>query len=185
MTPFPRRVRRIVSVWGLAAGAFLATLAGLAAAFRSELPPPAGEVELGVAAPEVELVGDSGPVSFRKELEGHASVVLLFRGSWCPYCRRELGRLSDGVRRQPMDGVRVMGISADPPDGLADLRRKLGLPFPLFSDREDRTAAICHFAMHCALLYDPRGVLRWAGYAENWRAPLDYTAILLAARRLR
>lgn len=180
------RARRIALACALAVGLVGATLAGFAWAFRNELPPTPAEVEVEVPAPDVHLVGESSDeVTLRSEIEGHPSVVVLFRGAWCPYCRNELGRLAEELAKQPTSDVRVIGISADPPEAHADLQRELSLPFPLFSDREDRTSAICHFAMHCVLIYDSRAVLRWAGYAESWHAPVDYGTVLRAARGLR
>ena len=180
-----KRVHALVFACALAVAGSTAALALRASASPRGLPPPPPQVLTGVRAPDVQLEGKGGRVSLQSEIQGSPSVVVLFRGSWCPYCRKELGRLAQALEQHPSTSVKVIGISSEPSEELAAFQQKVALPFELLSDHEDRTAAICHFAMHCVLLYDAHGVLRWAGYAESWHAPVDYGAVLRAAGELR
>ena len=83
-------------------------------------------------------------------------------------------------------GVRLAGISPDPPEAAALLRPSLGERFALYSDRDRRVSALCGTAgSHCVFVLDPEGVVRWSGFDENWRVLTDPKALLQAAWRLR
>lgn len=171
---------------GLMTAAILAVALGWSGmARRDALPPPPEGAAIGALAPAVKLLGASGEVALPEALRGRPTIIMLFRGSWCSYCRSELRRLAVALEREPARDVLVLGVSADPPEALAQLERTLPLPFALRSDRGGHLAAMCRFAMHCVLLFDPQATLRWAGYAETWHAPVPYEAVVRAARRLR
>lgn len=62
---------------------------------------------------------------------GGYAVVLLFRGSWCPYCNAQLRafqRAQDGLAEL---GVRVVALSADDEPATRALIDKHGLTFPV------------------------------------------------------
>ncbi|WP_394850548.1 redoxin domain-containing protein [Pendulispora brunnea] len=117
------------------------------------------------------------------DVSGAKSPVLLmvFRGAWCPSCRSELDRLAQQVPRFASTGIRVYGISSDPPDALLHLQQSQKLPFSLLSDPEQKATSLCGTSMHCLLLFDRRDVLRWGGYSETWRDPPRYEEVLQAA----
>lgn len=159
------RLARCGIVLGVGFGVALAL-----AARRNELPPSAEGVTLGIRAAEV--------------AGGEPTIVVLFRGSWCEYCRHELSRLAAVVRVRPQ-GIRIFGVSSDSPEALADLKQTLKLPFELRAEDDQHLSELCRFAMHCVLLFDAKSRLRWAGYAETWHAPVAYDAVIRAAYRLR
>ena len=73
--------------------------------------------------------GDS--IELPSALRGHYGVLLLFRGSWCPYCNAQL-RAFERVRDrlQALD-VRVVGLSVDDEEATVKLIAKHGLTFPV------------------------------------------------------
>ena len=83
-------------------------------------------------------------------------------------------------------GVRLAGVSPDPPAAAAQLRSELGKSFELFSDRDGRVASLCGAAgSHCVFVIDRDGAVRWSGFDENWRVLTNPKALLQAAWRLR
>src|SRR5882757_803798 len=90
----------------------------LAATWRfSELPPSAPTLPIGIHMLPLTLLDQAGsPV----DLTTPAGPLLLvvFRGVWCPYCRKELARLAEQVPRFSSGALRVYGISGDPPEAL-------------------------------------------------------------------
>jgi peroxiredoxin len=64
-------------------------------------------------------------------LAGHFAVVLLLRGSWCPYCNGQLRafqRAQDGLAEV---GVKTVALSVDDEVTTKDLVAKHGLTFPV------------------------------------------------------
>jgi peroxiredoxin len=115
--------------------------------------------------------------------DGRPTLVVVFRGSFCPYCRKQLSRFAaEATRFSPTD-VRILAVSTDSPEAHARLKRALALPFPLLSDPDAIFAAQCA-STHCLLLYDRGSVLRWGSFSENWRAPPRYEDVLQTAYRL-
>lgn len=92
---------------------------------------------LGVGAmiPDVGLKTDVGEdVDLRELVDGSPSVLIFYRGGWCPYCNRHLSALVDIVPDLEQAGYQILAISPDRP---AKLRAKpdLGeLPYTLLSD---------------------------------------------------
>lgn len=63
------------------------------------------------------------------------TVLTSYRGHWCPFCQAFLKGLQAQGIGPP---VRLLAVSADPPDVSEKLRHKLGLTFPILSDPEVR-----------------------------------------------
>ncbi|MCK6548428.1 AhpC/TSA family protein [Myxococcota bacterium] len=62
------------------------------------------------------------------------TVVVAFRGPWCPYCRAYWDDLADVAGDFQKLGAVVFGLSADKPKALRRFRRKRALPFTFVSD---------------------------------------------------
>jgi peroxiredoxin len=154
-----------------------------AARALAQLPPPPPSLTLGTRAPAVTLRDEAGEPVALGTRDGRATLLMVFRGSWCPFCRAQLMRLGEETRRLPAAGVRVFAISSDAPEAHARLKRNLGLPFTLLSDPDAAVAAGCG-ATHCLLLFDRGGVLRWGSFSDNWRRAPPYADVLRAAHQL-
>jgi peroxiredoxin len=61
---------------------------------------------------------------------GHA-VVLLFRGSWCPYCNAQLRAFQRAQDRLAELGARVVALSVDDEATTRELIERHGLTFPV------------------------------------------------------
>lgn len=62
------------------------------------------------------------------------TVVVAFRGPWCPYCRAYWDDLADYAGDFAKLGAVVYGLSADKPKALRRFHRKRALPFTFLSD---------------------------------------------------
>jgi peroxiredoxin len=64
------------------------------------------------------------------DLAGHFSVVLFYRGSWCPYCNAQLSAFRRALEGTEID-VRVVALSVDDEATTQELIAKHGLAFPV------------------------------------------------------
>ncbi len=91
------------------------------------------------AAPDFELRDQAG-ASFRlrDRLGPGGTVIVFFRGHWCPYCRRYLSKLQSNLARFEQRDVVLVGISPEPTATSLALAEQLGLKFLLLSDPDGR-----------------------------------------------
>ena len=64
-------------------------------------------------------------------LAGHYGVVLLYRGSWCPYCNAQLRAFQRAEDRLAEVDARVVALSVDDEPTTSALIDKYGLRFPV------------------------------------------------------
>jgi peroxiredoxin len=68
-------------------------------------------------------------------------VVLLYRGSWCPYCNAQLGAFQRAGDTLTDLGIQVVALSVDDEATTAALVEKLGLTFPVGHSADARAVA--------------------------------------------
>jgi peroxiredoxin len=101
-------------------------------------------VAVGDEFPDFALPDDTGLIVASSELLAERPLVAaFFRGSWCPYCRLELGFLESAQPKIEAAGGRLVGISPDTPEVLCETRRVHGLSFTLLSDPNGGLARLC------------------------------------------
>ena len=68
------------------------------------------------------------------------SVILFYRGGWCPYCNRHLSAIGEAEKAITDLGYQVIAISPDTEDELNKSARKKKLNYALFSDSDGSLA---------------------------------------------
>lgn len=79
---------------------------------------------------EIPALG-GGTISLPDDLAGSYGVVLIYRGSWCPYCNAQLGGFAHASESLAEAGIKVVALSVDDEAASADLADKRGLTFPI------------------------------------------------------
>ena len=79
---------------------------------------------------EVPSVG-GGTIFLPDDLAGSYGVVLIYRGSWCPYCNAQLAAFSRASGALTELGVKVVALSVDHEDTSAALAAQHKLRFPV------------------------------------------------------
>jgi len=79
---------------------------------------------------DVPAVG-GGSISLPGDLAGSFGVVLVFRGSWCPYCTAQLTSFERAASSWAELGVKVVAFSADAEPAATALVDKHHLSFPV------------------------------------------------------
>jgi peroxiredoxin len=72
-----------------------------------------------------------GALSVTHHLAGHYGVVLMYRGSWCPYCNAQLSAFARAKQKLDELGIRVVALSVDGNSEAATLVEKHRLNFPV------------------------------------------------------
>ena len=77
-----------------------------------------------------------------RDVEGSYSVVLFYRGAWCPYCRAQLAAFSRARDSLRAIGVEVVALSVDDEATSTALVGRLRLNFPIgFGAKADEISA--------------------------------------------
>ena len=92
---------------------------------------------VGESAPDLKVRNIEGKEESLKEILGRKPTVLIFyRGGWCPYCNVHLAELQ-GIEKDILDlGYQVVGISPDSPASLKASVEKNELNYSLLSDSD-------------------------------------------------
>lgn len=92
-------------------------------------------LKVGARAPDASLRGlDGKAINLHKVLGGRPSVVIFYRGGWCPFCNRHLSDLASIEGDIERRGYQIVAISPDSPEELNKTLTKDHLPYKLFSD---------------------------------------------------
>lgn len=90
---------------------------------------------IGKPVPKVNIIDESGTGNYLPTLlSGKYSILIFYRGGWCPYCNthmQELAEVEDQFREL---GYQIIGISPDSPKMLASIEKDGDSPYSLYSD---------------------------------------------------
>jgi peroxiredoxin len=97
---------------------------------------PAGVAPPGTVLPDAELLDSHGaPTTLSGAAGGGTSVLVFYRGAWCPYCNIALSVYQAQLLPLLTErGVRLVAISPQKPDGSLTMQQKHGLGFSVVSD---------------------------------------------------
>ncbi|MGB3052922.1 MAG: peroxiredoxin-like family protein [Polyangiales bacterium] len=122
---------------------------------------------IGAAIPPFEIQDFRGNTFSSAAMNDANTLVVFYRGGWCPYCNFQIRELSRSYERFKALGVSLVAISVDRPDAAAVTQNAYEVPFPVLSDPDLRA----HEAFNVVLQLDAAGVARLAKYGhdiEQW-----------------
>ena len=149
-----------------------------------------------VIAPDFALPDHAGR-TFRLSLRRgiRPTVIIFYRGHWCPYCRRYLAKLQ--LHREAFAQLRaqVVAISPEPIATSAMLARELALDYPLLSDsrgevidrygaRNTFTSATTVLPHATVVVVDADGIVRFKSVDRNFKKRTTMRTILNALREI-
>ncbi|MCO7224102.1 peroxiredoxin-like family protein [Pleionea sp. CnH1-48] len=89
----------------------------------------------GQSVPDVIMWDEKGkPVKLRKYVAKKPTIMVFYRGGWCPYCNAQLGQLNSIEPELLKMGYQLMAISPEVPDKINGMREKNDLNYELMSD---------------------------------------------------
>jgi peroxiredoxin len=117
-----------------------------------------------------------GTISLPADLAGSFGVVLIYRGSWCPFCVVQLTSFSRAADKFAELGVKVIALSVDDEATSAALVEKHHLGFAVgYGADADRIAAATgaytnetpHYLQSTGFVLDPKGKVITAVYSSG------------------
>ena len=90
---------------------------------------------LGSKAPDFKAKDQSGNEIRLKDLLKKGKVVLVFyRGQWCPFCNRELGRLEDSLKLIQEKGATLIAVTPEMPENISKTIEKTKAEYSILYD---------------------------------------------------
>ncbi len=90
---------------------------------------------IGKAIPKVDVFDETGTKQFLPALlKGKYSILVFYRGGWCPYCNTHMQELAEAESQFLELGYQIIGISPDSPEMLASIEKDGELNYSLYSD---------------------------------------------------
>src|SRR5262245_28337321 len=98
-------------------------------------PATAGTLAVGSPAPAGRVTCDDGQsYEVSKAWASGTGVLIVYRGHWCPHCRKQLGELKFAEGKLASRHATLIAISADPVEDARALKEKVGAGYLMCSD---------------------------------------------------
>ncbi|MGJ8641403.1 MAG: peroxiredoxin-like family protein [Opitutaceae bacterium] len=115
-----------------------ATAVALLPAVLTAAPIKATEVnpiEVGSTAPDVSFTkADGSSIELKTITAEKPTVIVFYRGSWCPYCTRHLAALGDMESQLLEKGYQIIAVSPDSPQKVKEYEASEGANYAIYSD---------------------------------------------------
>lgn len=98
-------------------------------------------LSLNKALPDFLLTTSSGQQFSNQDLIGHTSLLLFFRGNWCPLCMAQIKEVAAHYQVLTDMGVQVCLISPQPENNTRQLAQRFNVPFTYLLDKNLQTAS--------------------------------------------
>ena len=143
-------------------------LLSLLPAVRAELalsPAAAKPLPVGAAVPSARVTDLAGnELDLAQVVAGRPTLIVFYRGSWCPYCNKHLAALAELEPELLKLGYQILAVSPDDAVGLTAMAGKNHLNYQLLSDRAMHAAS----AFGVAFRVDPATVEKY----RQWKIDL-------------
>lgn len=97
---------------------------------------------VGVRAPAATVkTVDGADFDLEQALVNKPTVLIFYRGGWCPFCNRQLAGMQDYVAKFLALGYQIMAVGTDKPEELRATMTKDHLSYTLLSDRSMAAAS--------------------------------------------
>lgn len=105
---------------------------------QSELPAKPEDISpllIGEMVPDLQLTQmDGSSTDFGAVLNGKKTILIFYRGGWCPYCNSHLSDLQKIEPKLKELGYQIIAVSPDVPAKLNESDQKHNLSYQLYSD---------------------------------------------------
>lgn len=160
----------------------------LYAYWYSSLGPRSSQIVIGKPLASITLRNALGVEISSDDWRGRPSILIFFRGNWCPLCMAQIKELAGRYREIEALGVRTALISPQPHENTAALARTHNVNFEFYTDTDNvaaRALGIDHpgglplgmqamgydgdTVLPTVIITDVRGLVIWAHETDNYR----------------
>lgn len=160
----------------------------LYAYWYSSLGPRASQIVIGEPLASITLRNAAGAKVSSDAWRGRPSILMFFRGNWCPLCMAQIKELAGRYREIEAMGVRTVLISPQPHENTVALARAHTVNFEFYTDEGNdaaRALGIDHpgglpsgmqalgyerdTVLPTVIITDARGIVVWAHETDNYR----------------
>ncbi|MBW6484282.1 MAG: AhpC/TSA family protein [Vicingaceae bacterium] len=155
----------------------LLTLVAVAATlnFKAQIAETANDISpllIGENAPDVEVKDINGKAtSLKTILTEKPTIVMFYRGGWCPFCNAHLAELQEAEKEINAMGYQMVAISPDSPEKLKESLGKHKLSYKLYSDADLKVAQAFGIVFKAPDQYKPM-LLEASGKANEGMLPV-------------
>lgn len=109
---------------------------------------------------------NNNEVNLIKLISKKPTLLIFYRGGWCPYCNLHLSELQNIEKDLIGLGYQIIAVSMDKPEKLAEAKREKGFNYTLLSDNEAEAA----LAFGLAFKVDDETIERYKKYEIDLEA---------------
>lgn len=147
----------------------------------TDFAPSASEVNpvlTGTMVPDVSLTSTEGErLQLRQLIADNPTVLIFYRGGWCPYCNRHMAQLQEAHSQLNELGYQILAVSPDKPEYLQASKQEKDLSYTLLSDSDMQASK----AFGLAFKVDPATVERYKNNGMDLEERSGYGHHLLPA----
>lgn len=114
----------------------LLTLSSITFAQLSSVPEDVSPLLIGEKIPTLNLQDSKGTVVSTETIFNKKSVLIVYRGGWCPYCNAQLADMQSIEKDVLALGYQIIAVSLDSPESIKETESKDKLGYQLFSDSD-------------------------------------------------
>lgn len=152
------------------------SLAMFTPVFSQVLPPTADKVcpvLPGTKFPDVALTSaDAKVVQSASLIQGKKTLVVVYRGGWCPFCTRHLAEVAQALPEIKAAGYQILAISGDAADKLKATSQKMNLSesqdYQLLADPQGNLAKSLGLAYMVPQHYEKTVATASNGANDGW-----------------
>lgn len=112
---------------------------------------------IGQNAPDMMLfTSDGTPFSLQEKISQKPTILLFYRGGWCPFCNAQLSQIQEVEDEIKSMGYQLLAISPDTPSALQKTSKDKNLGYELISDYQLKATREFGLAFHITDEYNQK-----------------------------
>ncbi len=146
------------------------------------------KLQIGKELPSFVLKDVDGNLANFPALLKRPSILMFYRGNWCPLCMAQIKELADRYRELAALGVRIVLVSPQPHGNTVELAKKFDVKFDFMTDEGNLAARQLGIeskygipmgmqvlgydsetVLPTVIITDPSGIVIWTHETDNYR----------------
>lgn len=149
---------------------------------------PSESLKIGNRLPKFELKNVKGSIVSSTDLSDKPTILMFYRGNWCPLCMAQIKELASRYRELEDLGARIALVSPQPHTNTVELAKKFDVNFEFLTDEGNKAARILGIesengipmgmqmlgyesetVLPTVIITDKDGIVVWTHETDNYR----------------